>query len=104
MRIVIQRVSEASVEVDGNICGQIKKGFLLLVGIGKGDCEDDVITMAEKISKMRIFSDENDLKRFHYEFEVFQKYGVMHLQIQQQQQLHHGIILKVHGIECEIIW
>lgn len=60
MRIVIQRVSEASVEVDGNICGQIKKGFLLLVGIGKGDCEDDVITMAEKISKMRIFSDEND--------------------------------------------
>lgn len=60
MKVVIQRVTEASVEVDEKICGQIKKGFLLLVGIGKGDCDDDVIVMAEKISKMRIFSDEND--------------------------------------------
>ncbi len=59
MRIVIQRVSNASVEVDGNTVGKIGKGFLLLVGVEKGDTENEAVIMAEKISKMRIFEDEN---------------------------------------------
>ena len=59
MRIVIQRVSEASVTVDGVITGKIDKGFLLLIGVQKGDTENEAVVMAEKISKMRIFEDEN---------------------------------------------
>ena len=59
MRIVIQRVSEARVDVDGKTVGEIKKGFLLLVGVSKGDLPEDAVMLAEKISKMRIFEDEN---------------------------------------------
>ena len=59
MRVVIQRVTEASVKVDGKTVGEIGKGFLILVGVAKGDVEDDSVAMAEKISKMRIFEDEN---------------------------------------------
>ena len=58
MRIVIQRVSEASVEIEGKIYGEIKKGFLLLVGIEDADTEEILEKMAAKISKLRIFEDE----------------------------------------------
>jgi D-tyrosyl-tRNA(Tyr) deacylase len=58
MRAVIQRVSQASVEVDGAIVGQIDKGLLIYLSIGKGDTEKDALFMAEKISGLRIFSDE----------------------------------------------
>ncbi|MBE6671622.1 MAG: D-tyrosyl-tRNA(Tyr) deacylase [Ruminococcaceae bacterium] len=64
MRIVIQRVSEASVTVDEKIVGQIGNGLLLLVGIAKGDVDSDCSIMAEKISKMRIFEDENGKMNF----------------------------------------
>lgn len=60
MRIVIQRVTEASVKVDGKITGEIGKGFLLLIGVAKEDTEVEAVIMAEKISKMRIFEDENE--------------------------------------------
>lgn len=60
MKVVIQRVSRASVSVEGQIVGSIDKGFMLLVGIVKGDTEAEVNSMAEKISKMRIFEDENE--------------------------------------------
>lgn len=60
MKIVIQRVLEASVAVNGETVGEIAKGFLLLIGVKKGDTEDDAVAMAEKISKMRIFEDENE--------------------------------------------
>ncbi len=59
MRIVVQRVSEASCRVDGNITGQIEQGFLLLVGFGKNDTREIARKYAEKVSKLRIFSDEN---------------------------------------------
>lgn len=59
MRVVIQRVNEASVEVEQKIVGKIGKGFLLLVGVEKGDTSSEAIMLAEKISKMRIFEDEN---------------------------------------------
>jgi D-aminoacyl-tRNA deacylase len=60
MRAVIQRVSEASVKVEEKITGQIKTGFLVLLGIGEDDTEDDVVWLAQKISNLRIFSDENE--------------------------------------------
>ena len=60
MRIVVQRVSSASVTVDGEICGKIGKGYLLLLGVGGGDTEEDCRRLADKIINLRIFSDEND--------------------------------------------
>ena len=60
MRIVLQRVTSASVNVDGNITGKIDTGFLLLFGVGHEDTEEDCRRLADKISGLRIFSDEND--------------------------------------------
>ncbi len=60
MKLVIQRVSEASVEVDGKNCGEIGKGYLVLLGVGDGDTESDCIRLADKLINLRIFSDEND--------------------------------------------
>lgn len=59
MRVVLQRVSSASVAVDGEICGSIGCGYLVLLGVGEGDTEDDCRRLADKIINLRIFSDEN---------------------------------------------
>lgn len=59
MRIVIQRVLEASVEVGGEVVSRIDKGILVLVGIAIGDTDDDVSWLAAKTVSMRIFDDEN---------------------------------------------
>lgn len=59
MKIVIQRVEHASVKVDGKICGEIGKGFLVLLGVGKEDTEKDCERLAAKMIGLRIFSDEN---------------------------------------------
>lgn len=58
MRVVIQRVSRASVEVEGTIVGKIDRGILAYVGIEKGDTEKEIAFMAEKILNLRIFPDE----------------------------------------------
>ena len=60
MKAVIQRVKNASVTIDGSVKGQINKGFLVLLGVGKGDSEAEADVLASKIAKMRIFCDEND--------------------------------------------
>jgi D-tyrosyl-tRNA(Tyr) deacylase len=60
MRAVIQRVTQASVAVDGKVIGEIGRGLLVLFGAGRGDTELDCEKLADKISKLRIFSDEND--------------------------------------------
>lgn len=60
MRIVLQRVNSASVTVEGKICGEIGKGYLVFLGVGQGDSEDDCRRLADKIINLRIFSDEND--------------------------------------------
>jgi D-tyrosyl-tRNA(Tyr) deacylase len=57
MRVVVQRVSEASVEVDGLTVGRIGGGLLLLVGIEKGDGEDEIAFVADKVRHLRIFPD-----------------------------------------------
>jgi len=58
MRNVIQRVTRASVEVNGEIVGKINRGILVYVGIEKGDTEKEIEFMAEKILNLRIFPDE----------------------------------------------
>ena len=57
MRAVIQRVSEASVTVEGAVVGQIGRGLLVLLGVGAGDGLAEARTLAEKIAGMRIFPD-----------------------------------------------
>ncbi len=57
MRIVIQRVSRAEVRVDNAVVGRIDQGMLLLVGIEKGDVEEDLDVFSEKVLHMRIFED-----------------------------------------------
>jgi D-tyrosyl-tRNA(Tyr) deacylase len=58
MRALIQRVSEASVTVDGDIIGQIDAGFLVLICAMQGDTEAEATYLANKISKLRIFQDD----------------------------------------------
>lgn len=58
MKAVLQRVTSASVEVEGKIVGQIRSGLLVLVGVAKGDDESDGRYLVEKIRTLRIFSDE----------------------------------------------
>lgn len=60
MKFVIQRVNHASVTVDGQTVGSIGKGLLILFGAGKGDTEEMLPRFVDKITKLRIFSDEND--------------------------------------------
>ncbi|MCI7803848.1 MAG: D-aminoacyl-tRNA deacylase [Oscillospiraceae bacterium] len=60
MKAVVQRVTHASVTVDGEIKGQIGQGFLILLGVGQNDTEEDADRLVNKIVKLRIFSDEND--------------------------------------------
>lgn len=59
MKFVIQRVTEASVAVDGEIIGTIEKGFLVLIGAGKGDTREQADYLIKKMIGLRIFQDEN---------------------------------------------
>lgn len=68
MRIVIQRVQRCSVEVEGQIIGEIGKGLAILLGIEEADTQEDIDWLCGKVSRLRIFDDEN---------------GVMNLDIQQ---------------------
>lgn len=60
MRIVAQRVSRASVTIDGKVKSAIGMGMMVLLGIEEADNEEDVEWLCAKLAKMRIFSDEND--------------------------------------------
>jgi D-tyrosyl-tRNA(Tyr) deacylase len=57
MRVVIQRVSEAAVKIDGNFVGEISKGLLILLGIAQEDTEQDALYLIQKLINLRIFSD-----------------------------------------------
>ena len=59
MKLVVQRVSDASVEVDGEITGQIDEGLMVLVGFGVNDTTREADYLAKKLVKLRIFQDEN---------------------------------------------
>lgn len=58
MKIVLQRVKEAAVDVQGKVVGKIGRGICLLVGIEKGDSEEDARYLAKKVTELRIFPDE----------------------------------------------
>ncbi len=58
MKAVIQRVTSASVEVEGTIAGRIQQGLLVLLGVAKGDSESDAQYLVDKIRSIRIFADE----------------------------------------------
>ena len=59
MKLVVQRVTNARVEVDDNIVGQIDEGLMVLVGFGEGDSEKEADYLARKLAKLRIFHDED---------------------------------------------
>lgn len=58
MRACVQRVSEGSVTVDGEVCGQIGEGFVVLLGVAKDDTTEDVKRMADKVIGLRVFEDD----------------------------------------------
>jgi D-aminoacyl-tRNA deacylase len=57
VRVVLQRVSEASVTIDGEVAGAIERGLVVLAGFTPGDTEDDLAWMADKLSGLRVFND-----------------------------------------------
>lgn len=60
MKLVVQRVANAKVEVDGNVVGKIEKGFLVLCGITHSDTEKEADYLAKRLCNLRIFEDENE--------------------------------------------
>ena len=60
MRVVVQRVKNASVTINGTVNGKINNGFLVLLGVQSTDSEQDVDYLVKKVPNLRIFSDEND--------------------------------------------
>ena len=60
MKIVVQRVKEAEVTVEGKSVGKIGKGFLVLLGVTHGDTKENADYLVKKLCKLRVFSDEND--------------------------------------------
>ena len=61
MRVVLQRVKNASVTIEGKVYSEIEKGILILLGIEMEDTSDDIEWLCRKINNLRIFSDENGL-------------------------------------------
>ncbi len=61
MRTIIQRVSRASVTIEGNLISEIKIGLLVLLGIENADTKEDIEWLSRKISNLRIFNDENGI-------------------------------------------
>lgn len=61
MRIVIQRVSEASVSIKGTMKSAIQQGFLILLGVGEDDSEDDIEWLVKKVVNLRVFDDEQEV-------------------------------------------
>lgn len=60
MKLVVQRVKNAQVEVEGKLVGKIEQGFLVLLGVTHSDTKDQADYLVEKLCKLRVFADEND--------------------------------------------
>jgi D-tyrosyl-tRNA(Tyr) deacylase len=61
MKIVIQRVSQASVAIDSKIVAEIQNGLLVLIGIEDADSQEDIVWLSQKIANLRIFADSNEV-------------------------------------------
>lgn len=59
MRIVLQRVLNASVTIDNEVVGNIGRGYVLFLGVGKEDTDEKAVKLADKVKKLRLFPDEN---------------------------------------------
>ena len=59
MKIIIQRVTQANVSIDGEVCGSIGKGYLVLLGVGQEDSTDDADRLIKKMLNLRIFEDSD---------------------------------------------
>lgn len=59
MKAVVQRVTESNVSVDGKVVGSCENGYMILLGVMKGDTENEAELLARKISALRVFEDEN---------------------------------------------
>ena len=70
MKAVIQRVKSASVSIENSIFSEINAGLLVLLGVEDGDTEKDCTYMVDKITAMRIFSEENREERKYYELSL----------------------------------
>ena len=74
MRLVVQRVKNAKVEVKNKIVGQIKQGYMVLVGVGPNDTEKEVDYLAKKLINLRVFEDEkwqNEFRAKRYKWRAF---------------------------------
>ena len=60
MKAVVTRVTSASVTIGGEVCGQIGRGFLVLLGVGPNDTEAQAARLADKVTGLRVFEDENE--------------------------------------------
>ena len=60
MKAVVTRVTSASVTVGGEVCGRIGRGFLVLLGVGPNDTEAQAVRLADKVTGLRVFEDENE--------------------------------------------
>lgn len=60
MKLVVQRVSKASVTVEGEIVGKINKGYMVLLGVKEGDTKKEADFLVNKLLNLRIFEDENE--------------------------------------------
>ena len=60
MKAVVTRVTSASVTIGGEVCGQIGRGFLVLLGVGPSDTEAQAARLADKVTGLRVFEDENE--------------------------------------------
>ena len=60
MKAVVTRVTSASVTIGGEVCGQIGRGFLVLLGVGPNDTEAQAVRLADKVTGLRVFEDENE--------------------------------------------
>jgi D-tyrosyl-tRNA(Tyr) deacylase len=58
MRVVVQRVSEGRVEVDGRVIASIGPGLVILLGVGQSDTQEDAVLLAEKVAHLRVFEDD----------------------------------------------
>lgn len=67
MKAVVTRVTEASVTVEEKITGKIGQGFLVLLGVGMEDTEEDAVRLADKVCGVRVFEDENGKMNFNLE-------------------------------------
>ena len=74
MRLVIQRVSKASVEIEGKVNGKIDEGFMVLIGITNDDNKEVVEKMADKLINLRIFEDENEKLKIILSLSLFSGY------------------------------